>query len=91
MNLVGKIFTVLIFVMSITFMTMAIMVYATHKNWRDVVVASKTVTGLKPQLDTVKKENDDLKSQKEKLEKDLTDLQETKSNASWPSWKTKSR
>ena len=37
MNLIGKIFTVLIFVMSIVFMTMAIMVYATHKNWRDVV------------------------------------------------------
>lgn len=37
MNLVGKIFTVLIFVMSLVFMTFAIMVYATQKNWKLVV------------------------------------------------------
>jgi hypothetical protein len=35
MTLVGKIFTVLIFVMSIIFMTASVMVFATHKNWKD--------------------------------------------------------
>jgi hypothetical protein len=34
MNLIGKIFTVLIFVMSIMFMTFSLMVFATHRNWR---------------------------------------------------------
>jgi Tfp pilus assembly protein PilO len=34
MNLVGKIFTVLILVMSLVFMSFAVAVYATHKNWK---------------------------------------------------------
>jgi hypothetical protein len=38
MNLVGKIFTVLILLMSIVFATFSIMVYSTHRNWRDEVV-----------------------------------------------------
>jgi hypothetical protein len=36
MNLVGKIFTVLIFVMSLVFMAFTVMVYATHVNWQRV-------------------------------------------------------
>ncbi len=35
MNLVGKIFTVLIFFMCVVFATFALMVHAAHKNWRD--------------------------------------------------------
>ena len=38
MNLVGKIFVVLIFVASIVFMTMGMMVYATHVNWAEAVM-----------------------------------------------------
>ena len=34
MNLVGKIFVILVFVMSIAFMTFAVAIYATHKNWK---------------------------------------------------------
>ena len=37
MNLVGKIFVVLIFVMSLVFMAFAMAVYATHRNWREEV------------------------------------------------------
>ena len=48
MNLVGKIFIVLIFVMSILFMGFVVAVYATHTNWRDVVM--KPETGLQAQL-----------------------------------------
>ena len=33
MNLVGKIFTVLIFLMSLVFAGFAVAVHATHKNW----------------------------------------------------------
>jgi len=36
MNLVGKVFTVLILVMSILFMGFAMMVYATHRNWQEL-------------------------------------------------------
>src|SRR5687768_8375758 len=35
MTLVGKIFTVLIFVMSVLFMAFSVMVFATHKNWKE--------------------------------------------------------
>ena len=34
MNLVGKIFTVLIFLMCVVFGTFALMVHAAHKNWK---------------------------------------------------------
>src|SRR6185295_5582495 len=37
MTLVGKIFTVLIFIMSLVFMSFAVMVFATHQNWKDQV------------------------------------------------------
>ena len=37
MNLVGKIFIVLILVMSILFMAFSISVYHTHRNWQDLV------------------------------------------------------
>ena len=36
MNLVGKIFTMLILVMSLLFMAFAVAVYHTHRNWRDL-------------------------------------------------------
>jgi hypothetical protein len=72
MNLVGKIFTVLILVMSVTFMTMTIMVYATHKNWK--VVAQKASTDL----ETVKKENDTLKLEKGNLEKSYAEEKSAK-------------
>ena len=51
MNLLGKIFVVLILVMSVVFMTLALAVYATHKNWKDIVEGP---SGLKIQLDTAK-------------------------------------
>lgn len=35
MNLLGKIFVVLITVLSLVFMTLALAVYATHKNWKE--------------------------------------------------------
>ena len=35
MNLLGKIFTILILVASIFLMVVAMFVYATHRNWKD--------------------------------------------------------
>jgi hypothetical protein len=57
MTLIGKIFTMLIFVMSIVFMAFAVMVFATHKNWKDQ--AGKLSAQLTT-LQTNKKELDDL-------------------------------
>lgn len=38
MTLLGKIFTVLIFIMSLVFMAFAVVVYGTHYNWKKVVL-----------------------------------------------------
>jgi hypothetical protein len=57
MNLIGKIFTVLILVMSVMFMAFATMVFATHKNWKDQHAAlQKTHTALQ----AAKKDADEL-------------------------------
>ena len=45
MNLVGKIFVVLVLVLSLVFMAMAVAVYATHRNWRDMVLRPVEVDG----------------------------------------------
>ena len=62
MNLVGKIFTVLILVMSLVFMSFAVAVYATHKNWKTVVDNTEAThgkpKGLKQQLEESQKELD---------------------------------
>ena len=73
MNLVGKIFVVLIFVMSLVFMSFAVAVYTTHRNWREVVllprdqvVPGKEV-GLKFQMEEAKVKNDELKNELDKV------------------------
>jgi len=52
MTLVGKIFTVLIFIMSLVFMTLSVMVFATHLNWREQVESTDaSKPGYKRQLE----------------------------------------
>ena len=55
MTFIGKIFTVLIFIMSIVFMSLSLVVFATHKNWKLVATnATPSATqplGLKQQLE----------------------------------------
>ncbi len=58
MTLVGKIFTVLILIMSIAFMMLAVTVFATHRNWRDMVVQPD---GLKSQIEQLTKTNSELR------------------------------
>ena len=50
MTLVGKIFTVLIFVMSLVFMSFSIMVFATHTNWKGQAEALKQKLTQEQQL-----------------------------------------
>jgi hypothetical protein len=66
MNLVGKIFVVLILVASTVFMTMGLMVYASHQNWYEAVtdtMAKNGRSGWKEQLTNAKKEKADLQSE----------------------------
>ena len=67
MNLVGKIFTVLILVMSLVFMSFAVAVYATHKNWKEVVDNAEPAVGkpkgYKQQLEDSQKELDGKKKE----------------------------
>ncbi|HEX5442280.1 MAG TPA: hypothetical protein VFW87_00565 [Pirellulales bacterium] len=70
MNLVGKIFVVLIFVMSLVFMGFSVVVYATHKNWQEVIDGSQGRPGLKAQLSDAKAQVNDLQSQLKKLQED---------------------
>ena len=69
MNLVGKIFTVLVFLMSIVFATFAVMVNAGHKNWRNEVVD--------PAIGLNKKLVDEV-ALKEKKESEKKQLEEAK-------------
>jgi len=76
MNLVGKIFTVLILVMSLVFASFAVAVYATHKNWRQVVDNPSPLPGeklgLQQQLEQQKKRREELEDQKLNLERELS-------------------
>jgi myosin heavy subunit len=63
MNLLGKIFVVLIFVMSIVFASFAVGVYATHQNWKAVAADRakqvEAATQAKAQVDEEKKKLED--------------------------------
>lgn len=50
MTLVGKIFTVLILLMSVVFMSFAVMVFATHQNWKEQVKSTDPNVGLELKL-----------------------------------------
>ncbi|MCS7305965.1 MAG: hypothetical protein NZ602_12770 [Thermoguttaceae bacterium] len=78
MNLLGKIFTVLIFIMSLVFMSFAVAVYSTHKNWRELVLLTSEEAhkagkplGLKWQLENAKKLQEELENQLTKLKGEL--------------------
>src|SRR5687768_12123964 len=51
MTLLGKIFTVLIFIMSVAFCILAVATFATHRNWKDVATAHATkITALQTEI-----------------------------------------
>ena len=71
MNVAGKIITVLIFVMSIAFLSLSLAVYATHTNWRDVVLDPNN--GLQVQLKKQRDEQTVLENQLVKLKQEYND------------------
>ena len=77
MNLIGKIFTVIIAVLCLVFMTLAVMVYATQKNWMHAVdnpTATATLEkplGLSQQLGEARKLNEQLTQDNEQINRAL--------------------
>ena len=69
MNWLGKIFVVLILIMSLVFMGLSMAVYATHKNWREVIEGPN---GLRSQLDQARQLNEQLKSEHNRRVEELT-------------------
>jgi len=65
MSLVGKIFTMLILILSVMFMAFAMMVFATHKNWK------ATATALQTQLTAANAANKDAKDLLQRLQNNL--------------------
>ncbi|MBI3838827.1 MAG: hypothetical protein HY288_12960 [Planctomycetia bacterium] len=65
MNLIGKIFVVLIFVMSLVFMSFAVAVYGTHQNWK------KKAEDLNTQLTDARKNLQTREEEKAKLEENI--------------------
>ncbi len=66
MNWLGKVFVVLILVMSLVFMGLSMAVYSTHKNWKDVA------DGLQKKLDLQQAENTRLVSDHNRKVEELT-------------------
>ncbi len=65
MTLLGKSFTVIILILSLTFMVLALAVNASHRNWRDVVTAPG---GLKDQIKEVEATNDQLRDSRQRTQ-----------------------
>jgi hypothetical protein len=86
MTLIGKIFTVLILVMSLVFMSFAVMVFATHKNWKEAALASQPSAstgqiGLKVQLQAQYEVNQALRNELESLKTQLAEHQAARRQA----------
>ena len=60
MRLIGQMLTLLIFVMSIVFMAFAVMVFATHKTWKEEITSPN---GYQAQVQRLRTENDNLKKE----------------------------
>ena len=64
MNLMGKIFTLLIFFMSVTFLVIAVMVGASHRNWKELATKNRAVAD---QAQKIAQESKSKTGEKEKL------------------------
>ncbi|KAA5543669.1 hypothetical protein FYK55_10720 [Roseiconus nitratireducens] len=69
MTLLGKSFTVVIFLLSLTFMVLALAVNASHRNWRNVVLGP---AGYKEQIEAISRQNEQLEDAKQRALADLS-------------------
>lgn len=82
MTLIGKIFTVLILLMSITFMAFSIMVFATHRNWKELADSTAPgKLGLKQQLAALQTTLNDAKALEQRLRNELAQEQAARKTA----------
>ncbi len=79
MTLLGKIFTLLIFVVSLAFMLVSAMAYATHKNWKEVVM--DPTSGLKVQAEDLMRSNNQLKQELQRRENEIQMERATRTEA----------
>ncbi|MGB7347860.1 MAG: hypothetical protein WBD20_26785 [Pirellulaceae bacterium] len=68
MTLLGKAFSVIIMLLSLVFMVLALAVNASHRNWRDVVLGP---SGLKAQVETSTRENEQMADAKARVQASL--------------------
>ncbi|MCG8652010.1 MAG: hypothetical protein MI861_19370, partial [Pirellulales bacterium] len=72
MTLLGKSFSVVILILSLTFMVLSLAVNASHRNWRDLVFEGVNgQPGLKEQIETMDQTNTRLRDSEAKLRADL--------------------
>ncbi|MCA9138039.1 MAG: hypothetical protein KDB00_14805 [Planctomycetales bacterium] len=69
MTLLGKSFTVIIFLLSLAFMVLALAVNASHRNWRDVVLGP---SGFKETIEAYENQNSQLQEARDKALADLS-------------------
>jgi myosin heavy subunit len=85
MTLLGKVFTVLILIMSLVFMSFAVCVFATHRNWKQLVTnpspAAGEKMGWKEQYDREIETNKGLKAQLDKVHAQLAQEQAARRHA----------
>lgn len=85
MTLVGKIFTVLIFVMSLVFFAFTLMVFATHRNWKEYATNTDTSGGKKLGLEQQKQQTEaqltEAKNEIQKLKNKLSEEQAARKHA----------
>ncbi|MCO8120482.1 hypothetical protein NHH03_01940 [Stieleria sp. TO1_6] len=68
MTLLGKSFTVVIFLLSLTFMVLSLAVNASHRNWRDVVLGP---AGYKEQIEAISRQNEQLEDAQQRAQSSL--------------------
>ena len=72
MTLLGKSFSVVILILSAIFMVLALAVNASHRKWRDVVLTGiNGQPGLKSQIESITRENTQLRDSKDRIQADL--------------------
>ncbi len=82
MTLLGKFFSVVIFLLSAVFLVLALAVNASHRNWRDVVITGVDgQPGLKDKIETISRENEQLRNSKDRIQADLNREQASRSTA----------
>ena len=69
MTLLGKCFTVVIFLLSLAFMVLALAVNASHRNWREAVLGP---SGFKERIEAIQRENEQLEDAQRRAQTQLS-------------------